>query len=62
VKKVNIVEYYVLMNENVKMRHYSRNGGWWKIKQNDGGGEFNYDILKERFVNVTMYPQDNNNI
>jgi hypothetical protein len=37
-------------------------GRGWKTKENDGGGEFNYDILKERFVEVTMYPHDNNNI
>jgi hypothetical protein len=36
---------------------YSRNGGKG-IKENDEGGEFNYDIS---FVNVTMYPQYSNN-
>jgi hypothetical protein len=34
------------------------NGG--EIKENDGGGEFSYDILLRAFVNVTMYPQHNN--
>jgi hypothetical protein len=29
-----------------------------EIKENNGGGEFNYDILT--LVNVTMYPQYNN--
>jgi hypothetical protein len=30
-------------------------------KDNDGGGECNYDIYTVRtFVNVTMYPQYNN--
>jgi hypothetical protein len=32
-----------------------------EINKNDGGGEFNYDILIVRtFVNVRMYPQENN--
>jgi hypothetical protein len=31
------------------------------IKENDGGGEFNYDILLRRFVNVTMYLKYHNN-
>jgi hypothetical protein len=30
------------------------------IKDNDGGCEFNYDILT--FVNVTMYPKYKNNM
>jgi hypothetical protein len=35
-----------------------REGG---IKENDGGGEFNYDLFDTRiFVNATMYPQHNN--
>jgi hypothetical protein len=36
---------------------------WGKmgIKENNGGGEFNYDILLRTFVNVTMYPHHNNN-
>jgi hypothetical protein len=29
--------------------------------KNDRGGEFNYDSVKS-FVNVTMYPQYNNNL
>jgi hypothetical protein len=36
--------------------------GGGRIKENDGGDEFNYDILLELFVNVTMYPQYNNKI
>jgi hypothetical protein len=32
-----------------------------RIKESDGGGEFNYDILQRTFVNITMYPQCNNN-
>jgi hypothetical protein len=32
-----------------------------EIKENDGEGEFKYDIVDVRtFVNVTMYPQHNN--
>jgi uridine kinase len=31
------------------------------IKEIDGGGELDYGIFKN-FVNVTMYPQYNNNI
>jgi hypothetical protein len=35
--------------------------GVGRIKENDGGGEFNYDIFDVRtFVNATVYPQDNN--
>jgi hypothetical protein len=30
------------------------------IKENDGGGKRNYYIVRT-FVNVTMYPQHNNN-
>jgi hypothetical protein len=30
--------------KNETCGNYSRNGGRW-IKENDGGGEFNYDIL-----------------
>jgi hypothetical protein len=26
-----------------------------RIKENDGGGKFNYDILLRTFVNVTLY-------
>jgi hypothetical protein len=42
-----MVEYYVLMNENGKMRPVEtiQGMGRGKIKENDGGGEFNYDIL-----------------
>jgi hypothetical protein len=29
------------------------------VQENDGGGEFNYDI--RTFANVTMYPHCNNN-
>jgi hypothetical protein len=39
--------------------------GGWKIKENYGGGEFNYIYIvkkKKTFVNITMYPQYNNNI
>jgi hypothetical protein len=44
-----MVEYCALMYENGKMRPvetipYSRNGRRG-IKENDGGGEFNYDAL-----------------
>jgi hypothetical protein len=31
------------------------------IKKNDGGDESNYDILLKTLVNVSMYPQYNNN-
>jgi hypothetical protein len=31
------------------------------IKENDGGGKFNYDwYIVRTFVNVTIYPQHNN--
>jgi hypothetical protein len=30
-------------------------------KENDGESEFDYDILLRTFVNVTVYPQYNNN-
>jgi hypothetical protein len=30
-------------------------------KENDGGGEFNYDNIVKTFVNVTMCPQYKNN-
>jgi hypothetical protein len=46
-RRMNMVEYYVLMRENGKMRPVETipeiGGGC--IKDNDGGGEFNYDIL-----------------
>jgi hypothetical protein len=32
------------------------------VKENDGGGKFNYDILLRTFANVKMYPQYNNNM
>jgi hypothetical protein len=53
------------MYENGKMRHVEtipgiRGGEIREIKENDGGGEFNYDI--RTFVNVTIYPQYNNSI
>jgi hypothetical protein len=34
--------------------------GGRRIKENDGGGEFQY--IARTFVNVTMYPQCNNNM
>jgi hypothetical protein len=45
--KVNMVEYYVLMYENGKMRPVETlpGMGGGRIKENDGGGEFNCDIL-----------------
>jgi hypothetical protein len=46
-RRVNMVEYYVLMYENGTMRPVETipgmGGGW--IKEDDGGGDFNYDIL-----------------
>jgi hypothetical protein len=33
-----------------------RDGG---INENDGGAEFNCDVLVTTFDNVTMYPQHN---
>jgi hypothetical protein len=30
------------------------------VKENDGGGEFSYDI--RTFVHVTLYPQNNDNM
>jgi hypothetical protein len=46
------------MYVNRKMRPVEtilrRNKG--EIKENDGGAEFNYDILLRTFVNATMYP------
>jgi hypothetical protein len=32
-----------------------------KIRENDRGDEFNYEILLRTFLNVTMCPQYNNN-
>jgi hypothetical protein len=42
-----MVEYYVLMYENGKMRHVETVPGMGGegIKENGRGGEFNYDIL-----------------
>jgi hypothetical protein len=55
-------KYYVFMSENRKMRPVEiipgRGGG--RIKENDRGSEFNYDI--RTFISATMYPQYNNNI
>jgi hypothetical protein len=50
------------MYENGKMRHAETTPGMQEgeIKETDGGGGFNYDITT--FVNVTMYPQYNNNM
>jgi hypothetical protein len=50
------------MYENGKMRPVETiwGIGGEGIKENDGGGEFNYDV--RIFVNVTMYPQHNNNM
>jgi hypothetical protein len=49
VEEVNMVEYYVLIYENGKMRPVETipGMGGGRIKENDGGGEFNYDILQE---------------
>jgi hypothetical protein len=43
-RRMNMVEYYVLMYENRKMRpvETTSEGG---IKENVGSGELNYDIL-----------------
>jgi hypothetical protein len=51
------------MYENGKMRPVETIPGIGRrrIKENDEQGEFNYDILLRNFVNVTMYPQYNNN-
>jgi hypothetical protein len=46
-RRANMVKTYVLMYENEKMRPVEtilRMGGR-RIKENDGGGEFNYAIL-----------------
>jgi hypothetical protein len=54
VKEVNMVEYYVLMNENGKMRPVETIQEWGGggIKENDGG----VNSTKIHFVNVTMSP------
>jgi hypothetical protein len=46
-RTVNMVEYYVLVYENGKMRPIETIPGMGErgIKENDGGGEFNNDIL-----------------
>jgi hypothetical protein len=44
-RRVNMVEYYVLMYEKGKMRPVETIPGMGGgIKENDGGGEFYYDI------------------
>jgi hypothetical protein len=45
-RRVNMVEYYILMYENGKMRLVETVPGMGVeiIKENDGGHEFNYDI------------------
>jgi hypothetical protein len=44
---VNVVEYYVHLYENGKMKPVQTIPGMGEggIKENDGGGEFNNDIL-----------------
>jgi hypothetical protein len=44
--KVNMVEYYVLIYENGKMRPVETlpGMGGGRIKENDGGDGFNYDL------------------
>jgi hypothetical protein len=62
-RRMNVVDYYVSMYENGKMKPVEtvpRKGGGG-VKENDGGGKFNYDTVRT-FVNVTMYPQCNNMI
>jgi hypothetical protein len=46
-RSVNMVEYYVLMYDNGKLRPVETIQGMEGegIKENDGGGEFKYDIL-----------------
>jgi hypothetical protein len=46
-RRVTMVEYYVLTYENGKMRPVETipEMGGGGIKENDGGGEFNYDIF-----------------
>jgi hypothetical protein len=50
------------MYENGKMRPVETVPGMGEKgeKENDRGDEFNYDI--RTFVNITMYPQYNNDI
>jgi hypothetical protein len=46
-RRVNVYKYYVLMYENRKMRLAETIPGMGErgVKDNDGGGKFNYDIL-----------------
>jgi hypothetical protein len=46
-RRMNVVNYYILVNENGKMRHVETipGIGGGEIKGNDGGNEFNYDTL-----------------
>jgi hypothetical protein len=44
-RKLNVVEYYVLMYENGKMGPVETGMGGKRIKENNGGGEFNSDIF-----------------
>jgi hypothetical protein len=45
-RRVNMVEYYVLMYENGKMRPTELFQEWGRgIEESDGGCEFKYDIL-----------------
>jgi hypothetical protein len=54
VEEVNVVEYYVLMNENGKMRPVPGMGGG-RIKRIMKG-------VSSTFVSVTVYPQYSNNM
>jgi hypothetical protein len=50
-------QYCLYMYVSGKMRTVKTIPGMGReLKENDGGGEFNYDILLRTFVNVTMYP------
>jgi hypothetical protein len=46
-RRMKWCKYYVLMYENGKMRPVETipGMGGGRIKENDGGGEFNYDIF-----------------
>jgi hypothetical protein len=49
------------MYVNGKIRHIETSRNWRKEKkENDGGGEINYDMLRT-FVNNTLYPHSKNN-
>jgi hypothetical protein len=37
-------------------------GGKEGIREDDGGGEFNYNNIIRTFLNATMYPQHNKKI